>query len=197
MTPPESGRPESDRPEPGRPELSRPELSRIVRLDQAHGNAAGTTISADEGERAALVRRFGLSSLDRLEADYRLIEENGVLVARGQLRATLAQPCVATGEPVPETIDTPFAIRFLRETDAAPQEEETELDEEDCDTMFFSGEAIDIGEAVAQTLSLSLTPYPRAPDADDYLRKMGVLKEEQASPFAALLGLKGMGKGED
>ncbi len=178
------------------PESNRPEFSRIVRLDQAHGNAAGATIMADEGERAALVRRFGLSSLDRLEADYRLVEENGVLVARGQLRATLAQPCVATGEPVPEAIDTPFAIRFLRETDVTPEEEETELDEEDCDTMFFAGEAIDIGEAVAQTLSLALTPYPRALDADDYLRRMGVLNEEQASPFAALLGLKGMGNNE-
>ncbi|MDF0545717.1 DUF177 domain-containing protein [Sphingobium sp. H39-3-25] len=175
----------------------RPEFSRIVRLDHAHGNAAGATITAEEGERVGLVRRFRLSSLDGLEADYRLAEENGVLVARGQLRASLAQPCVATGEPVPEMIDTPFAIRFLRESDVEQDEEEMELDEEDCDTMFFTGEAIDIGEAVAQTLSLSLAPYPRAPDADEYLRKMGVLSEEQASPFAALLGLKGNAKGED
>lgn len=188
---------ETTPPQSSQPESGRPEFSRIVRLDQAHGNASGTTLVADEGERAALVRRFGLSSLDRLEADYRLVEENDVLVARGQLRATLAQPCVATGEPVPETIDTPFAIRFLQEADSESEAEETELDEEDCDTMFFSGEAIDIGEAVAQTLSLSLAPYPRAADADDYLRKMGVLSEEQASPFAALLGLKGMAKDAD
>jgi uncharacterized metal-binding protein YceD (DUF177 family) len=168
-----------------------PEFSRPVRLDQAHGNAAGKTIAADAAERAALVRRFRLSSLDALEADYRLAEEDGVPVARGQLRATLAQPCVATGEPVAEVIDTPFAIRFLRESDAPADEEEMELDEEDCDSMFFTGEAIDMGEAVAQTLSLSLTPFPRSPDADAYLRAAGVLSEEQASPFAALLEMKG------
>ena len=173
-----------------------PEFSRLVRLDQAISNAAGGTITAEPQERDALMTRFGLLALDRLDADYRMAEENGVLIARGQLRASVAQPCVATGEPVPQRIDTPFAIRFLPEgTDG--EQEEMELSEEDCDTIFFAGSSIDIGEAVAETLALALDPFPRAANADAYLRKMGVKTEEQASPFAALLGLKGLGGGQE
>jgi uncharacterized metal-binding protein YceD (DUF177 family) len=173
-------------------EPAAPEFSRIVRLDQI-GRHAGMTITADEAERQALARRFRLLALDRLEADYGFVEQAGAPVARGQLRASLAQPCIATDDPVPETIDTPFIVRFVRESDL-PEDEETELAEEDCDTAFFSGDSIDIGEAVAQTLALALDPYPRSKDADAYLARMGVKREEQSGPFAALLALKGRGK---
>lgn len=171
--------------------LPPPEFSRPVKLDQAVANAAGTHIEANATERAAIAARFGLLSLDRLDADYTLGDESGVLMARGHLRAALAQPCVATGEPVPETIDTPFVIRFLPEPEEGDPEEEMELSAEECDTVFFTGASIDMGEAVAETLALALEPYPRAPDADAFLKKMGVLDEGQAGPFAALAALKG------
>ena len=48
-------------------------------------------------------------------------------------------------------------------------------------------------EAVAETLSLNLDPYPRAPEADAVLRAAGVRREggeEKENPFAALAGLK-------
>lgn len=166
-----------------------PEFSRVVRIDQLGRYADKVTIVAEEGERAALAKRFGLSSLDRLEADYALSQEEGAIMARGQMRATLAQPCVATGTPVPEEIDAPFTLRFVPES--AVDVEEIELDADDCDTIGYSGEAIDMGEAVAETMALAMQPYPRAPDADRILREAGVLSEEQASPFAALLALKG------
>ena len=38
-----------------------------------------------------------------------------------------------------------------------------------------------------------MTPYPRSPQADTALKEAGVLSEEQAGPFAALLALKGEG----
>ncbi|MDX3911506.1 MAG: DUF177 domain-containing protein [Sphingobium sp.] len=166
-----------------------PEFSRSVRLDQAVSNAAGAHVAATPEECEALAKRFGFSAIDRLEADYSLTEENGSPVARGRLRATLAQPCVATSEPVQEMVDAPFVIRFQLEGEAS-QDEEFELSEEECDTHFYEGGAIDIGEAVAQTLALSVEPYPRAPQADQWLRKRGVLTEDQAGPFAALAALK-------
>ncbi len=175
-----------------------PEFSRPVKLDQAISNAAGGTLTALPEERAALAARFALLALDRLEADYRLGEEAGVLVARGRLRVSVAQACVATGEPVPQRIDTPFAIRFLPESAEGTEEEEgMELSEEDCDTVFYNGGSLDLGEAVAETLALALEPFPRAPGADVFLRKMGVVsEEEQDSPFAALLRSKGLGKAD-
>lgn len=182
-----------------------PEFSRPVRLDQLGRHADSVTISATEAERAALAKRFGLLALDRLEADYRLAAESEgggegagqAVIARGRVRAALAQPCVATAVAVPETIDAPFVLRFVREDAAVPEGEELELDAEDCDTIGFTGEAIDMGEAVAETMALAMTPYPRAPDADAILRAAGVISEEQAGPFAALLALKGKQPGQD
>ncbi|WP_313804053.1 DUF177 domain-containing protein [Sphingobium sp.] len=167
-----------------------PEFSRPVRIDQLARHAQPLTITADAAEREALARRFHLLALDRLEADYALSEENGAIFARGHARAALAQPCVATGVAVPETIDTDFLLRFVKEGTDLPEGDELELDAEDCDTIGFDGLVIDIGEAVAETVALAMTPYPRSPEADGYLREAGVLSEEQASPFAALLSLK-------
>ena len=76
------------------------------------------------------------------------------------------------------------------EGEALGEDEELELDAEDVDTIGYDGQQIDMGEAVAETMALAMTPYPRSPQADAYLKEAGVLSEEQASPFAALLALK-------
>lgn len=167
-----------------------PELSRPVRADQMARHAQGVRISADADERAALARRFNLLSLDLLEAEYGLRETDGAVEARGRVKAELAQPCVATGIPVPETIDTDFILRFVTERGDEEGEEEMEIDSEDCDVISYDGQTIDMGEAVAETMALAMSPYPRAADADTYLREAGVLTEEQAGPFAALQALK-------
>lgn len=169
------------------------EFSRPVKADQIKRLTEQTHIAANAAERTALARRFGLSALDRLEAAYSLTEENGAVMARGRVRAALAQPCVATGVPVREVIDTDFLLRFVIEGEDAPEGDELELDAEDCDTIGYDGQVIDMGEAVAETVALAMTPFPRAPDADVYLKEAGVLKEDQAGPFAALLALKDKG----
>ncbi|WHO39143.1 DUF177 domain-containing protein [Sphingobium sp. AP49] len=173
------------------------EFSRPVRTDQL-GKLGDSlvTISANAEERAALMRRFSLLALDLLEADYRLNAESGTIMARGHVRAELAQPCVATGLAVPERIDTDFVLRFVLESGEPPEGEELELDAEDCDTIGYDGNVIDMGEAVAETVALAMDPYPRAAEADAYLREAGVMTEEQASPFAALLGMARADKGK-
>jgi uncharacterized metal-binding protein YceD (DUF177 family) len=139
-------------------------------------------IAADEAERAALAKRFGLNRLDRLEADYALAVMAGGWVATGTLSAEALQACVATGEDVPARIDAPFTIRFVPEgtlTSATP-DEEVELDDDALDVMMVEDGRIDIGEAVAQTLALELDPFPRSPGADAYLREKGVVSDEEA-----------------
>ena len=44
--------------------------------------------------------------------------------------------------------------------------------------------------AVADTLALSLDPYPRSASADAALREAGVMSEAEASPFALLAKLR-------
>jgi len=94
-----------------------------------------------------------------------------------------------TGGPVPAFVSQNFAVRFVA-PDATPEAEEIELNAEDCDIMEHDGQAIDIGEAVAQTLGLALDPYPRSANAEARLREAGVLAEGEAGPFGALAALR-------
>jgi uncharacterized metal-binding protein YceD (DUF177 family) len=145
---------------------------------------------ADEAERAGVARRLGLLALDRFEATVTLSCGGQEVRASGRLRAMVSQACVATGEPVPAEVDVPLALLFRPDPGSAP-DEEVELSEEDCDVIFHDGREIDLGQALADELALSLDPYPRSARADDALRDAGVLSEAEAGPFAALAALKG------
>jgi len=173
------------------------EFPRPVRLDTLGAGERAITIAAEAGERAALARRFGLVSLDRLEASIRLKRAGPAVHAEGSLHAELVQSCVATGDPLPLALDETFVLRFLPEEMVDAATEELELSEEDCDTVPYTGGAIDIGEAVAETLALALPPFPRGPHADAALRAAGVLSEGEVEggPFAALKGLRDRLKG--
>jgi len=56
--------------------------------------------------------------------------------------------------------------------------------------VFHDGAAIDLGSAIADTLSLALDPYPRSAGAEAALKEAGVLTEAEAGPFAALAKLR-------
>lgn len=145
---------------------------------------------ADDGERKRIADRLALRSLDRLEAHATLDRKGEIVRARGRLKAALCQSCVVTDEPVDASADEAFDIYFLPEPTAESSDEEVELAESDCDVVFHDGAAIDLGEAIADTLALSLDPYPRSPGAEAALKEAGVLTEAEAGPFAALARLK-------
>jgi uncharacterized metal-binding protein YceD (DUF177 family) len=174
-----------------------PEWTHPIALDTIGVAPRAVEIAANADVRAALAARFGLLSLDRLEADARVSREAEAVEVRGRLRAEAEQACVATGDPVPARIDQPFALRFVA-GETAKGADEMELEESDLDTLPHDGRAIDLGEAVAQEFSLALDPFPRCADADARLRAAGVKTEEEAAelsretgPFAALKALKG------
>jgi uncharacterized metal-binding protein YceD (DUF177 family) len=147
-------------------------------------------IVADDEERRAVAERLGLLCLERFEAHAVLSRDGQKVRATGRLRAALEQSCVATGEPVPAHIDEPFDLSFMPEPTSRGGDDEIELGEDDLDTVFHDGSAIDLGGAIADTLALALDPYPRSAGADAALKEAGVLSEEEASPFAALAALK-------
>ena len=146
-------------------------------------------IEAGEDERAALAERFDLTAIESLSAALTLVRDEETVSAKGTLHAVVTQPCVASGAPVPALVDAPFVILF-RPQPVGAGDEEIELGESEMDVVFYDGAMIDVGEAVAETLSLSLDPWPRAPDAEAALAAAGVSSEEEAkaanSPFAAL-----------
>jgi uncharacterized metal-binding protein YceD (DUF177 family) len=170
-----------------------------LNLDRAHDGERIDLVATD-AELADIARRLGLVSLDRLSAHCVLGHRapapksastaSPAIRARGRIKAALAQACVATGEPLPAYIDEAFELEFWPEPAHSP-DDEIELSGDELDVIFHDGQAIDLGEAIADTLALALEPYPRGPNAEVALREAGVLSEEQAGPFAALAALKG------
>jgi uncharacterized metal-binding protein YceD (DUF177 family) len=161
-----------------------------LRLDQIC-DGERLDLVADDSERRAIADRLGLPALGRLEAHVALSRTGPAVHAEGRLVATLEQSCVVTGEPVAAHIDEAFTLVFVPGPDGSSREEEVELGEQDCDVVFYDGAEIDLGSAVADTLALSVDPYPRSASADAALKQAGVLTQEQASPFPALAALKG------
>ena len=160
-----------------------------LRLDQIR-DGARLDLVADEAERRAIAERLGLRTLARLDAHVVLSRTGPLVRAEGRIVAALEQNCVVTGDPVAAHVDEPFALLFMPEPETEA-DEEIELGADDCDAVFYDGAAIDLGRAIADTLALSVDPYPRSASADAALREAGVLSEEQASPFAVLAALKG------
>lgn len=170
------------------------EFSRPVRIDTLGPSPRTLEIEADQAEREKLARRFGLPAIHRLAAEAALTAKGETVIADGRIRASVTQSCVATAAPVDADLDEPFRIEFRPQPVEGGADDEIELDESELDVVFYDGASIDLGEAAAETLSLSLDPWPRAPGADEALREAGVKNEEEAetesSPFAALAALK-------
>ncbi len=169
--------------------MDKPEFSHRIAISEV-GNGRTTTLTADATSREKLARRFGLVALQSLEAEAELSAKAAGIEAHGRLHAQVTQSCVASGAPVEQTVDEPFHILFTPPN--AVSGDEIELSSEDCDQMEHDGHAIDLGEAVAQTLALVLDPFPRAPDAEAVLAQAGVVPEgeEAVGPFAVLKALK-------
>ncbi len=167
------------------------EFSVIVKMDDIGAGASQHKISANPAQCDAVAQRFLLQSLDSLTAELSLAKTAGGVLAKGRIRAVAVQACIASGDPVPVSMDEALEVLFI----AQPNEDgEFELDAGDCDTMFHDGKGVDIGEAVVQSFGLVLDPYPRSKDAEAILRKAGVKSEEdermQSGPFAGLAALK-------
>jgi uncharacterized metal-binding protein YceD (DUF177 family) len=167
------------------------EFSHIVKLDEIGAGTSQHTLSANEAERAALALRFDLIALDFLDAVITLMRSGAKIRATGIMRAEIMQACIAGGDDVPDTLEEPLDIIFTpaQEHDG---DGEIELAEEDCDTIFYYNKAIDIGEAVAQSLGLALNPYPRSAGATATLKAAGVNAEDEVESFGALSGLRDM-----
>jgi uncharacterized metal-binding protein YceD (DUF177 family) len=173
-----------------------PEFSRPARIDTLGTSPRAISIEANEEERAALAARFGLLGIERLGADAAISRSGAEVRVDGRLSASVTQSCVATDLPVPAEIEEPFSIVFRPPPEVTGSDEELELSESELDVVFYEGGSVDLGEAVAETMSLSLDPYPRSAEAEDALKAAGVISEEEAKPASPLAGLKDLLQGK-
>jgi uncharacterized metal-binding protein YceD (DUF177 family) len=143
------------------------EFSRKISLQRLPARGARYEIAADEGERAALAKRFHLLALDRLVAEVELRRRGEDYRLEAAFEAQVVQECVATLEPVTNQIAERFCLLYQREGggEASGGRAGLDLSAEDEDIEPLRGEEIDIGEAVAQQLSLAIDPFPRLPGA--------------------------------
>lgn len=168
-------------------DLPPPEFSRMA--DATRFDGRPISIEANEAERAALAKRFGLISIRCLKAEVTLTPDGDAVFANGTLKASIVQSCAISGDDLPVEITEPLALRFIPEMDEA-EKEEIDLTEEELDEISFTGRGFDLGEAVAQSLALTIDPYATGPQADE-ARASGHISDEAASgPFAALAKLK-------
>lgn len=170
-----------------------PEFSRIIAWGAITRQEKREELEATPAERAALAKRFGILEIGALKASLRLRSEAGGAVrVRGRMTAEVVQACVVTLEPVPQRVEEPVELRFVRAD--AERDEEDEPDPDGPDEIPVGGEHLELGEAIAEQLSLALDPYPRLPGAT--LDFQAEEEDEPApeagrpNPFAKLAGLK-------
>lgn len=162
------------------PEFSRPEFSRKVALARLGRDPFRQQITATRAECEGLARRFGLLALDRLTATVELSRRDGdSVLLEAAFEADFVQECVVSLEPVRGSLKQPFALLY----GPAAAGSEIALAGEGIDFEPLQGETIDIGEAVAQELSLALPEFPRDPQAAIETDAAGA---EADKPLAAL-----------
>jgi uncharacterized metal-binding protein YceD (DUF177 family) len=167
------------------------EFSRPFQVDRLHGAAIMESIKANEAERAALAKRFGLSGIGRLEAGLTISPPNvaELIAVEGTLRATVTQTCILTAEDF--DIEVEAEVKSLFGTALAGYESDPESAAEsewDAPDAIEHG-IIDLGELVAQQLVVNLDPYPRKPGAE-WREPEPDGEISKVSPFAVLQKLK-------
>lgn len=171
-----------------------PEFSRRLSLRQITGQPV--ELEASEAESSALARRFAIGAIERLVARVTLERDGERVAAEGRLQARIVQSCAVSGDDFPVAIDEAIAFRFVPADTLTPESDvadiEIELEEDDLDEVGYSGETFDLGEAIAQSLALSIDPYAVGPDAEGVREKVGLESDDAPrGPLAeALAGLK-------
>lgn len=169
------------------------ELSRKLRLDRIPSGGIELRIEPSEAERAALARRFSLSAVTSMSATTTVDQgAGGMWRVRGRLLAQVVQPCGITLEPVEQTIDDVFDLRFGEvgeEVDRATGELVIDADGEAPEPL--EGDELDLGGVVADQLGLAIDPFPRKAGArlEDVLPAARDDRPE-AGPFGVLRALR-------
>ncbi|WP_417317655.1 YceD family protein [Emcibacter sp.] len=178
------------------------EFSRPIDIATLPQSGRGFKIEATPEEEAALAERFGVIAVENLKSECVLKPVRGQKAVRFQLDASFSarvvQACSVTLEPVPEDVAGSFTVYFVDEDfDELVERQEIEFayDEEDIEPLI--GQVIDLGEQLAQHLSLSMNPYPRKQGAKGDELGYEILQEddetlvaEKKNPFEVLKTLK-------
>ena len=159
------------------------EFHRPLALDRVGAHAFEHDIAATADECAALAVRLGIPGVHALSCHVRLHRrEAGRIEAECVLRARLVRACVVSLDPFEVEVTEAFRVAFVPEGSESDDD-----DPESDDEIPYAGSAIDLGEAAAEQLALTLDPYPHKPGAT----LPAEAREALESPFSALARRRG------
>ena len=167
------------------------EFSRPIDLDEIEKNGLQREIIAEVQECVALAQRFGIPGLEDLRAtlNIRKLDHGETVTVTGHMTAKVTQKCTVSLDPFEADMSVELKQVFVR-AGAPVTEANLDPDEEDTYDEEIEGNAIDLGEMVAQCLSLELDPYPRK-SGIAYVPEAEKSQNSGAErPFAALAQLK-------
>ncbi|MCQ0989206.1 DUF177 domain-containing protein [Jiella marina] len=177
-------------------EEERPALRYPVQVAKLPKDGRPISFSAGRNVCDAVAAQLGILAIEQLSAELvaRPYRKDGARV-KGRIQARVSQESVVTFEPVEQVIDEPFEAAYVREA-ARPRrsdqdEGEIVIDPEaDDPPETFTGDTIDLGERIVETVALALDLYPRRKgESFDRLTTDEAEDERPASAFDVLVEL--------
>jgi uncharacterized metal-binding protein YceD (DUF177 family) len=159
-------------------------LDSMISVERIHPESRNffKFVASDE-ERQSLSTRFKFLDVQSLSAELTIRKSaRDSWDVSGQLRGGVVQACSSTGAPVSEVVDFLIEERYVR---TVRSQEEVEVHMDVAEPL--ENEAINIGELLAQSLAIAVTPWPRALEAPETYTSGEVLPDH---PFAGLAALK-------
>ena len=157
----------------------------VARLPQ---RGMPVVIEANEGQRRALAGIHGVDGISALRAELLVAawKRHGVRVT-GKVEARVCQTCVASLEPMENTVEERIDAVFLPEDSKLAREgfgqggEIIVEAEGDDSPETFSGDWIDVGALAEEFFGLGIDPYPRKAEPSPHPVGMEAAESDQGN----------------
>ncbi|MDJ0612179.1 MAG: DUF177 domain-containing protein [Rhizobiaceae bacterium] len=178
---------------------SLPDLS--VPVSKLPNSGRHIIFDADAADLQEISSEIGVEKVSEFAAKLLARPWNkGGMALKGELVVNLEQACVVTSEPVPATLNVNIDRKYLPVGKTIRREKTNEdgelvIDPDASDLPDeFSGDTINLWEAILEEIVLELDPFPRTPNAEisvEYLPEddANSAAEQTHSPFAELNAL--------
>ena len=170
-------------------------LDYIVRIEDVPPTGRDASFEVPEEMHATLIQRFGVTNLDALNVEARLVQlDKECLHVTGKVRGRVEQICGVTLEPMWTEITQSFSAEFQPESMVAkfviPEDDfETDLPE------ALQDGAANIGELAIQVFAMEIPAYPRKNGVAFDASTAGI--EKANSPFSVLTDFHKASTGND
>ncbi|GHF29050.1 metal-binding protein [Kordiimonas sediminis] len=172
-------------------------FSKVIRASEVTSKPENFHITAKPEDLNAIKDRLLIVDIESLEATASVsaVKNSKGIEISGEIKSRLTQECVATGDPVQETVDSPFSLLLLPANEVEVLDaEEAYMDPDAPEYDVLEGDDVDLGEVIVQTLAVTMEPYPRAEGVEISAADIAGLSvneeaEGKPNPFAALKNL--------